>query len=50
MCMCIEFVIQVSVAMPADSRREKKIDFVREFAVKYFRIVPVRDSTQQNKA
>ena len=37
-------------AMPADSRREKKFDFVREFAVKYFRIVPVRDSTQQNKA
>ena len=25
-------------------------DFVRELAVKYFRIVPVRDSTQQNKA
>ena len=41
---------QVSVAMPADSRREKIFDFVREFAVKYFRIVPVRDSTQQNKA
>ena len=40
----------VSVAMPADSRREKIFDFVREFAVKYFRIVPVRDSTQQNKA
>ena len=39
-----------SVAMPADSRREKIFDFVREFAVKYFRIVPVRDSTQQNKA
>ena len=40
-----------SVAMPADSRREKNIfDFVWEFAVKYFRIVPVRDSTQQNKA
>ena len=32
------------------SRREKIFDFVREFAVKYFRIVPVRDSTQQNKA
>ena len=31
-------------------RREKKIEFVREFAVKYFRIVPERDSTQQNKA
>ena len=41
---------KVSVAMPADSRREKIFDFVREFAVKYFRIVPVRDSTQQNKA
>ena len=27
---------------------EKIFDFVREFAVKYFRIVPVRDSTQQN--
>ena len=40
----------VSVAMPADSRREKIFDFVREFAVKDFRIVPVRDSTQQNKA
>ena len=40
----------LSVAMPADSRREKIFDFVREFAVKYFRIVPVRDSTQQNKA
>ena len=40
----------VSVAMPADSRREKIFDFAREFAVKYFRIVPVRDSTQQNKA
>ena len=40
----------VSVAMPADSRREKIFDFVREFAVKYFRIVPVRDSAQQNKA
>ena len=40
----------ISVAMPADSRREKIFDFVREFAVKYFRIVPVRDSTQQNKA
>ena len=26
-------------AMPADSRREKIFDFVREFAVKYFRIV-----------
>ena len=39
-----------SVAMPADSRREKIFDFVREFAVKYFRIVPVKDSTQQNKA
>ena len=39
-----------SVAMPADSRREKIFDFVREFAVKYFRIVLVRDSTQQNKA
>ena len=39
-----------SVAMPADSRREKIFDFVREFAVKYSRIVPVRDSTQQNKA
>ena len=39
-----------SVAMPADSRREKIFDFVREFAVKYFRVVPVRDSTQQNKA
>ena len=39
-----------SVAMPADSRREKIFEFVREFAVKYFRIVPVRDSTQQNKA
>ena len=36
--------------MPADSRREKLFDFVREFAVKDFRIVPVRDSTQQNKA
>ena len=37
--------------MPADSRREKIFDFVREFAVKYFRIVPVRDSIQQkNKA
>ena len=34
--------------MPADSRREKIFNFVREFAVKYFRIVPVRDSTQQN--
>ena len=33
------------MAMPADSRREKIFDFVREFAVKYFRIVPVRDST-----
>ena len=32
-----------SVAMPADSRREKIFDFVREFAVKYFRIVPVRE-------
>ena len=42
--------IFVSVAMPADSCREKIFDFVREFAVKYFRIVPVRDSTQQNKA
>ena len=40
----------VSVAMPADSRREKVFDFVQEFAVKDFRIVPVRDSTQQNKA
>ena len=40
----------LSVAMPADSRREKLFDFVREFASKYFRIVPVRDSTQQNKA
>ena len=40
----------ISVAMPADSRREKIFDFLREFAVKYFRIVPVRDSTQQNKA
>ena len=40
----------VSVAMPADSRREKIFDFAREFAVKYFKIVPVRDSTQQNKA
>ena len=40
----------ISVAMPADSHREKIFDFVREFAVKYFRIVPVRDSTQQNKA
>ena len=40
----------LSVAMPADSRREKIFYFVREFAVKYFRIVPVRDSTQQNKA
>ena len=39
----------LSVAMPAESRREKIFDFVREFAVKYFRIVPVRDSTQQNK-
>ena len=29
---------------------KKIFDFVREFAVKYFRIVPVRDSTQQNKA
>ena len=38
------------MAMPADSRREKIFDFVREFAVKYFRIAPVRDSTQQNKA
>ena len=37
------------MAMPADSRREKIFDFAREFAVKYFRIVPVRDSTQQNK-
>ena len=36
--------------MPADSRCEKILDFVREFAVKCFRIVPVRDSTQQNKA
>ena len=35
--------------MPADSRREKIFDFVREFAVKYFRIVPVRDSTQQTQ-
>ena len=40
----------VSVAMPADSRREKIFDFVREVAVKYFRILPVRDYTQQNKA
>ena len=40
----------ISVAMPADSRHEQIFDFVREFAVKYFRIVPVRDSTQQNKA
>ena len=40
----------VSVAMPADSRREKIFDFVPEFAVKDFRIVPVGDSTQQNKA
>ena len=40
----------LSVAMPADSRREKIFDFVREFAVKDFRIVPVRDFTQQNKA
>ena len=39
----------VRVAMPADSRRGKIFDFVREFAVKYFRIVPVKDSTQQNK-
>ena len=39
-----------SVAMPAESRREKIFDFVREFAVKYFRRVPVTDSTQQNKA
>ena len=52
----IEFIagrtlaVILSVAMPADSRREKIFDFVREFAVKYFRIVPVRDSTQQNKA
>ena len=38
------------MAMPADSRREQIYDFVGEFAVKYFRIVPVRDSTQQNKA
>ena len=44
------FSIFVSVAMPADSRREKIFDFVREFAVNYFRIVPVRDSTQQSKA
>ena len=44
------FAQKLSVAMPADSRREKIFDFVREFAVKYFRIVPVRDSTQQNKA
>ena len=29
---------------------KKNFDFVRESAVKYFRIVPVRDSTQQNKA
>ena len=41
---------KISVAMPADSRREKIYYFVREFAVKYLRIVPVRDSTQQNKA
>ena len=40
----------VSVAMPADSRREKIFDFVREFTVKDFRRVPVRDSTQQNEA
>ena len=40
----------LSVAMPAASRREKIFDFAREFAVKSFRIVPVRDSTQQNKA
>ena len=31
------------MAIPADSRREKIFDFVREFAVKYFRIVTVRD-------
>ena len=27
---------KISVAMPADSRREKIFDFVREFAVKDF--------------
>ena len=46
----ISDITNISVAMPADSRREKMFDFVREFAVKNFRIVPVRDSTQQNKA
>ena len=44
------FLFIFSVAMPAEFRREKIFDFVREFAVKYFRIVLVRDSTQQNKA
>ena len=38
----ILYAHNISVAMTADSRREKIFDFVREFAVKYFRIVPVK--------